>query len=97
MWARQAWDGMTELLVPALNREEIERANQFYGQLETISGIRDQLMPMVNEKPHMQDPFGTGPHSTEPVTFTNYGPGLVANADRIMAEVIERGNPIAEV
>jgi hypothetical protein len=96
VWARQAWDGMTELLSPALSREEIVQANHIYGQLETISGIRDQLAAMANEKPHMEDFFGTGPKSVHPVTFHNYAPGLAADVDKIITDLLNRGNPIAE-
>jgi hypothetical protein len=95
-WTRQAWESMMALPAAALEPKEIEQVNHFYGQLETISGIRDQLTPMVNEKPHMEDPFGTGARSVEPMSLYIYGPGLAAQADRIMADLIERGNPIAE-
>jgi hypothetical protein len=30
------------------------------------------------------------------MTFYNYGPGLATKADRIMADLLERGNPITE-
>jgi hypothetical protein len=59
-WTREAWESMTSLLSPALDPQEIERSNHFYGQLQTISGIREQLTVMLNEKPHMEDHLARG-------------------------------------
>ena len=59
-WTREAWESMTSLLSPALDPQEIERANHFYGQLQTILGIREQLTVMLNEKPHMEDHLARG-------------------------------------
>jgi hypothetical protein len=95
-WTRQAWESMTALPAPALEPTEIEHVNHFYGQLETLSGIREQLTPMVNEKPHMEDFFGRGATSVQPVTLDLNGPRLTTKADKIMSDLIERGNPIAE-
>jgi hypothetical protein len=95
-WTRQAWESMTALLSPALDAKEIERVNHFYGQLETIDGIRDQLAVMLNEKPHTQHRVFAEPYTVQPTTFYRYGPGLAAEADRIMADLLDRGNPIAE-
>jgi hypothetical protein len=81
---------------PALDAKEIERVNHFYGRLETIDGIRDQLAVMLNEKPHTQHRVFAEPYTVQPTTFYRYGPGLAAEADRIMADLLDRGNPIAE-
>ena len=51
---------------------------------------------MVNEKPHMEDFLGMGATSVQPVTLDLNGPRLTTKADKIMSDLIERGNPIAE-
>ena len=55
------------------------------------------LTVMANEKPHMED-FGpsVGPRSVQPTTFFYYAPGLASNGDKIITDLLERGNPIAE-
>ena len=87
---------MTALLSPALDGKEIERVNHFYGQLETISGIRDQLAVMLDEKPHTEHHFLSEPRTVQPTTFYRHGPGLAAEVDRIIRDLLDRGNPIAE-
>ena len=96
-WTRQVWESMTALLSPALDAKEIERVNHFYGQLETINGIRDQLTVMLDEKPHTEHHIiRSDPRTVRPTTFYNHGPGLAAEDDRIIADLLDRGNPIAE-
>jgi hypothetical protein len=97
-WTREAWESVTAFLSPALDPKEIEHANHFYGQLETISGIREQLTVMLNEKPHIED-WGVligGQRTVDPMTFFNHGPRLASEVDTIMTDLIDRGNPIAE-
>jgi hypothetical protein len=55
------------------------------------------LTVMANEKPHMKD-FGpsVGPRSVQPTTFFYYAPGLASDVDKIITNLLERGNPIPE-
>lgn len=96
-WTREAWESLTLVIAPALDATEIEQANHFYGQLETISGIREQLTVMENEKPYLYDwGFGQGPRSIEPMTFHDYGPGLALRVDEIISTLRAAGNPIVD-
>jgi hypothetical protein len=96
-WTRQAWESMTALLSPALDPKEIEQANIFYGHLETISVIRDQLTVMASEKPHMEDwGIGRGARSVRPTTFFEHSPGLARDFDNIVVALLATGNPISE-
>jgi hypothetical protein len=97
-WTREAWESVTAFLSPALEPKEIEHANRFYGQLETISGIREQLTGMLNEKPHIED-WGSlmgGPRTIDPMTYHYQGPRLASEVNKIMTDLLDRGNPIAE-
>ena len=55
------------------------------------------LTVMANEKPQMKD-FGpsVGPRIVQPTTFFYYAPGLASAVDKIITDLLERGNPIAE-
>jgi len=52
---------------------------------------------MANEKPRLKD-FGpsVGPRIVQPTTFFYYAPGLASAVDKIITDLLERGNPIAE-
>jgi hypothetical protein len=55
------------------------------------------LTVMANEKPHIED-FGpsVGPSSVRPTTFFYYATGLASDVNKIITDLLERGNPTAE-
>ena len=99
VWSRQAWDGLTALLPLAISYEEIERTNRFYGHLESISVVRNQLGALAAWQPGQEPWYGPGEDLQGillPLGFYVNAPKLWSHVGQIVNELIARGNPISE-
>jgi hypothetical protein len=102
-WCHTMWKSQTPLLVVALSEEEIKQVHNLHIGLDAIAAIHSKLSALESEQREelraARNETGMVPMSKAmglSQSFNRNAPGLWMECERIVREVLDKGNPLRD-